>query len=182
MRAASAVLLIVGSSIGVQEAALDPLCATFFQRVDAYVAMHRRLEGPLPPEVVTADPAALFQPRKALAHAIRRERAGAKQGEIFSPAVARYFRDLVGEGLRQGEVRDMLAIVRHENTVPLPARVNGDFPAGRSVVMMPPALLAALPALPPELQYRFVGRDLVLWDVHAGLIVDFVPAALADSR
>jgi len=38
-----------------------------------------------------------------------------------------------------------------------------------------------LPALPPELQYRMVGRDLVLVDVHASLIVDILPQALADE-
>jgi hypothetical protein len=43
---------------------------------------------------------------------------------------------------------------------------------------MPPCLLNALPALPPELRYGFVGPHLVLWDVDAGLIVDFVPDAL----
>lgn len=35
--------------------------------------------------------------------------------------------------------------------------------------------------VPRELEYRFLGRDLILWDVHAGLIVDFVPRALAET-
>jgi hypothetical protein len=34
------------------------------------------------------------------------------------------------------------------------------------------------PALPPELAYRFVGRDLVLVDVHANLVVDILDLAL----
>ena len=41
------------------------------------------------------------------------------------------------------------------------AKVNGRFPPIRHLRVWP-ALLAALPALPPELQYRFVGSDLVL--------------------
>jgi hypothetical protein len=41
-----------------------------------------------------------------------------------------------------------------------------------------PALLAVLPALPEELEYRFIGRDLVLVDVHADLIVDVLKDAL----
>ena len=40
---------------------------------------------------------------------------------------------------------------------------------------MPTRLLLALPALPEELQYRFMNRALILWDVHAELIVDFIP-------
>ena len=74
----------------------------------------------------------------------------------------------------------MLAIVEDENVVHIPATVNGDYPAGRSISPMPPGLLASLPPLPPELQYRFVGRDLILWDMHAGLIVDFVANAIPE--
>ena len=43
---------------------------------------------------------------------------------------------------------------------------------------MPPSLLMALPQLPRELDYRIVGRDLVLHDVNADLVVDIIPNAL----
>jgi hypothetical protein len=42
---------------------------------------------------------------------------------------------------------------------------------------VPPQMLAALPRLPAELQYRIIGNSLVLWDHHANLIVDFLPGA-----
>lgn len=45
----------------------------------------------------------------------------------------------------------------------------------------PPPVLAALPVLPVELQYRFVGRDLVLVDIEANLVVDVLPDALPIS-
>ena len=32
-----------------------------------------------------------------------------------------------------------------------------------------------LPKLPAELDYRLAGHDLVLWDIYAGIVVDFVP-------
>ena len=41
-----------------------------------------------------------------------------------------------------------------------------------------PCVIQALPELPPELQYRIVGTDLILIDVHASLIVDILPSAL----
>ena len=44
-----------------------------------------------------------------------------------------------------------------------------------------PCLLAALPPLPPELEYRFVALDLILWDVDAGLSVGCVPSAIPDT-
>jgi hypothetical protein len=36
----------------------------------------------------------------------------------------------------------------------------------------------ALPPIPAELDYRIAGHDLVLWDIYAGIVVDFVPDAL----
>ena len=154
---------------------------TFVQRVDEYVALHRRLEGPLPRAVVTAEPYAMFVSRHALALAIREARADARQGDIFSPPIAQYFRIAIAEALREGDVHDMLAIVEEENSVNRAARVNAEYPAGASIPLMPTCLLAALPQLPPELQYRFLGRDLILWDVHAGLIVDFLSDAIPET-
>jgi hypothetical protein len=155
--------------------------AVFLQRVDAYVALHRRLEVGLPPQVATADLEELFAPRQALARAIRRERANAQQGEIFTPVVAGYLRTLIGDALRRGGITDFLATIEEENDVKVVPSVNGDYPAGASISFMPPCLLEALPPLPRELEYRFLGRDLILWDLHAGLIVDFVPRALAET-
>ena len=45
-------------------------------------------------------------------------------------------------------------------------------------MFVPPCVLAALPELPQELQYRFLGRDLLLVDIGANLIVDILPAAV----
>jgi hypothetical protein len=44
---------------------------------------------------------------------------------------------------------------------------------------MPPQLLQLLPPLPAGLEYRFIDCDLILWDPHANLIVDFLPNTLA---
>jgi hypothetical protein len=41
--------------------------------------------------------------------------------------------------------------------------------------------LLRLPQLPKEVEYRFVGRDLILRDVAANLIVDFLPNAVPQS-
>ena len=39
-------------------------------------------------------------------------------------------------------------------------------------------LLATLPQLPEDLEYRIVGKDLILRDVHANVIVDFIPGII----
>jgi hypothetical protein len=176
-------VLFVGltAGFGPGPQATDPMRHTFLQRVDDYVGLHRRLERSLPPQVVTGDLAALFLPRATLALAMRKARADARQGDIFSPAMARYFRIVIADALTQGQIENMLAIVGDDNDVRRPPQVNADYPAGRSIPFMPTCLLEALPPLPPELEYRFVGRDLILWDVHAGLIVDFVPNAIRET-
>ena len=43
---------------------------------------------------------------------------------------------------------------------------------------VPPNLLAALPELPPDVNYRFLGRDLVLHDTRANIISDEIPDAI----
>jgi hypothetical protein len=50
-----AFVLVVTLVSGVQSPSTDSLRHTFLTRVDSYVALHRHLEGPLPPEAVTAD-------------------------------------------------------------------------------------------------------------------------------
>lgn len=148
------------------------------QRVDEYVALHRRLEASLPPQIVTTDPERLLAPQIALAREMRKARAQAQQGDIFTPGVAVYLRVVIAETLRREGVLDMLGIIEEENEVHIPPAVNGDYPAGRATPFIPPCLLAALPPLPREVRYSFIGRDLILWDPHAGLIVDFVPHAV----
>ena len=46
----------------------------------------------------------------------------------------------------------------------------------------PPTLLANLPKLPAELEYRIVDRELVLLDTKANLIVDLLPNALPGDQ
>jgi hypothetical protein len=113
----------------------------FLQRVDEYVALHRRLEADLPPEIVTADPERLFAPRTALAREIRKARAAARQGDIFTPAVAEYFRSVITEVLRVGRVENLLEMIEEESYVRVIPTVNGDYPAGASISPMPACLL-----------------------------------------
>ena len=150
----------------------------FARRVDAYVALHRQLEQLLPPEIITSDPHALLAPRQAMNREMRMARREARQGDIFTPALEDYFRTVIAETLRRERIVDLMATIEDENTVHVRARVNGDYPAGRSVPAMPPCLLEVLPPLPREVRYSFVGPDLILWDPHAGLIVDYVRHAV----
>jgi hypothetical protein len=56
--------------------------------------------------------------------------------------------------------------------------VHARLPVTAQMATMPPALLKVLPTLPKALEYRILGRYLVLRDVDASLIIDYIPAAV----
>lgn len=183
----SLLILAAAGSIAAQDVPVtdDEAVQQFQQAADEYVLMHRFLERHLPPLTVTADVATLHQAIAAMAAAIKMARPDAQQGEFFSPAVAdvlryRIARSLHRQGLTPFDLRaDELA---DTGLVGAPVlKVNGSFP-WKLAAGMNPAILQALPPLPPELQYRMVRTDLVLIDVHADLIVDILPYAIADSE
>ena len=155
----------------------------FQQSVANYVSMHRRLEGPLPMPPASTDMRIVQAVMDELAAQIQAARQGARQGDIFTEAVARMFRRRIATCLAPEDLEAILAenqpeYEQPEGFVAPRLRVNAVWPPQIPFDFVPPQLLAALPALPPELQYRIVGRSLVLWDHHANLVVDFLPGAL----
>lgn len=154
----------------------------FQERVENYAALHRRLEGPLPPMKPTTDTRSLFLARKYLASAIRAARSTARQGDIFSPDVATVFRQLIGEAFKGREVEALLAELSEEHAWEHGTHsvVNEPYPEG-ATHEMPAILLQRLPPLPEDVEYRILDHDLVLWDIHADLVIDFVPFAFGTA-
>jgi hypothetical protein len=162
---------------------VSPEVAAFTAAARQYVDMHRRLEQLVGPITLNSSVESINRSMQALATAIRAERPDAKQGDLFTPALGRELRALVGGALLEHgfsatavRTNELLAGI-DPTTVHL--RVNGTFPWGLGVSMFP-CVIEALPPLPAELQYRIVGNDLVLIDVHASLIVDILPGILVD--
>ena len=158
----------------------------FEERVIQYVTLHRLLEGPLPQLWVTRDMAHLQMSVRGLALRIRTARANARQGDLLRPDVARMFRHRIATCLPAAEWAAILAdnAAEAEDEEGMPAappalQVNMMWPEEVPFGFVPPQMLAALPRLPVELQYRTIGTALVLWDHHANLIVDFMPDAFA---
>lgn len=152
----------------------------FERRVEAYVDLHRRLEGPLPTLEISDDLRDVHAAMDALAKQIRKARKGARQGDLFTPEAARPLRDRIGGCLTPEQMVAILAANDEDAPARLPRlRVNDRWPRDVPYGFVPPQLLRALPPLPPELQYRIIGRTLVLWDHHADVIVDFLPEAFA---
>ena len=150
-----------------------------------YAVMHRRIEQSLGPLEITTLPADILTNANAMAAAIRAERAGARQGDLFTWELAAELRTRIAGALAEHGLTpfDLVTDELPENVDrrALLLRVGGAFPwVAQST--MPSCLLEVLPPLPPELQYRFVFRDLALVDAHANMIVDILPGALAATE
>jgi hypothetical protein len=143
------------------------------------VAKYERLHAVQLARLGTRDPALV---QEAMARAIVSKRDDAKPGDIFERDVQPLFRRLIAEQLKGPDTAAAREAVgegnpTEEGSPPVLVRVNAAYPAGASRSTVPPSLLLALPPLPACLQYLFVGRDLILVDSVAQIIVDFLPAA-----
>jgi hypothetical protein len=152
----------------------DPRFKEFFDRVRAYTKIHNTADSRVPSLKETSDPKQISGREKALANEIRVERAGAKQGDVFSPSAAREIGTVVAEDFNSRPARDQKAILV-EVPMKLPPAINTDYPTTLPLATVPPSLLLKLPTLPEDLEYRFLGRHLILRDIKANLIVDFIP-------
>jgi hypothetical protein len=153
----------------------------FQRRVDEYVALHRRIEADLPALPNEATPQQIDARQRDLLKRIAAARAGAKQGDLLTPAM----QDLIRARFEQvfKEQKDGAAVresVMDENPTGLSIGINDRYPDDVPLSTMPPDVLEFLPKMPEELEFRFVGRDLIIMDPHAHLIVDFVPNAIPE--
>ena len=186
LAAAIAALLTTGAAGARQVASPEvtsQAVAAFEQSTRDYASLHRRLEQPIGSIRLGMSVEAINRHIQELAAAIRAERAAARGGEFFTPALATELRARVDTVLVEHGYT--VAGVLAHGRVPgvdyarVRLRVNDTFPWILGVAMLP-CVIDAMPALPSELQYRIVGRDLVLIDVHASLIVDILSNLLID--
>ena len=155
------------------------LAATDFNtRVGAYVKLRAELEKGLPPLRVTDDVAEIKTAERALADRIRAARAKAKQGDTFSPAISAQFK----KALRLETNTNTWAAIMDDNPGKVSVKMNDSYPDGKPLSTVPPNILALLPPLPDDIQYRFLGRNLILYDTKARLVVDRIPSALPSKN
>ena len=119
--------------------------------------------------------------QNSLADALRtRLRPNAKQGDLFSPPVASEIQKEI-KAMFDSPQRDLLIdeLSEQMNTpanTPKPT-INQRLVAPR----VPPRLIDVLPPLPKQLEYDFTDRSLVLRDIDADLVVDFVSEAFPQT-
>ena len=153
---------------------LGSTMADFTTRMDAYAALRRSLEKGLPPLTVTDRPEEILRAERLLAERIRKARAGAGRGDIFTADIRRGFRQL----LRKVSNRGICAAIADDNPREFRYAINGEYPKERPVSTVPPSILNVLPALPADVQYRFLDLDLILHDTRANIILDRIDVAI----
>jgi hypothetical protein len=157
------------------------MLADFKAKVDAYDDLRKDLQRKAPPLKETNDPAKIVLAEKALAQQIRAARAHAKRGEVFTPATEAMFRRLLRPQVTGSkDAADNKAIIKDDAPTPaeVPFKVNGEYPKEASLSTVPPDVLKALPPLPENLEFRFVGKHLLLYCTRGNLIVDYMLNAM----
>ena len=150
----------------------------FKTRLDEYAKLRARLQKEGPPLEETPNPGEILTAQKTLAEKIRAARKNAQRGDIFTPEVQKLFHRLMYPELKGPVAAETKEAMKEDAPKSVPLKVNAAYPEGAPLPTVPPNLLAALPKLPEDLEYRFVNRDLILRDVHSNLIVDFFPNAI----
>jgi hypothetical protein len=148
--------------------------AEFKERVEQYAKVHQRLEATLPPLPKETTPTVIDSHQRAFGKLIQQERRNAKQGDLLTTNVRRYFRRVLARVFSGPGGKELIATILDESPGPIRLAVNSRYPDEVPLSTVPPQVLSSLPKLPEELEYRFVGDRLVLLDVHAHVIVDLM--------
>ena len=166
----------------VQKATASPanpdsaILADFNRRLDQYIKVQRALAEKSPELEETRKPVDIKIAQETLAAKIRTARKAAKQGDIFTPEIAALFRRLINPELKGREGRETKQALEEEDgeVAQIWLKVNATWPASEPLTTTPPNILANLPQLPEDVEYRITNkRHMVLRDVDANIIVDF---------
>ena len=152
--------------------------ATFNDRVKQYVDLHNKLEKTLPPLPKETSPTVIDSHQRGLEALLKEHRKTARRGDIFTPDAERLIRRIFAQIFTGTEGAKLKATIMDENPTSVKLAVNSRYPDEVPLSTMPPQVLAMLPKLPEHLEYRFIGNRLILLDVHAHTIADYIENAL----
>lgn len=146
----------------------------FLDRIAEYLEFHNNVEKTVPPLTETSDPAKIAAREKALGEALIKARPNAKPGDFLIKEYQPFLARVIRQDFAKRSVADRKALIQ-ELPKGVKIGVNQVYPTTLPLATFPSRLLRALPELPSELEYRIVGRDLVLLDVKGNVIVDIMP-------
>lgn len=150
----------------------------FDDAIAGYVALRQGLRAEVRGPVKDSSSSGLNGASDALAAAIQRARKDAHVGSIFNKPAAAVITRRIAAVVRNEKLARVLAGIDDDGAAEPAPQLHARLPVTQ-MATMPPALLSMLPELPTTLEYRIVGRYLVLRDVEASLIVDYIAGAVA---
>jgi len=151
----------------------------FSDRVQKYVQLHKSVEGTVPKLKATNEPELIVAHQKILARKIKAARAHAKRGDIFTPAAREDFLKAMSSEFQGPQAPHAKATMKQGALLKeVHLHVNEIYPESIPHTSVPPTMLQKIPKLPEELAYRAVSSDLVLLDVKANLVVDYLPGVI----
>jgi hypothetical protein len=156
----------------------DIMIAKFEGRVTEYARLRERLEDKLPQLPKDSKPEQIKAHKTAFQEMVRAARAGAKQGDLFTPDIADYLRKTIRNEFKGERLEALRQEILEAETQGVPLRINYEYPETKELTQIPPTLLLKLPRLRKQVKYRFVGRHLLLVDRENDLIVDYMLDAL----
>ena len=152
--------------------------AEFEMLVHRYSELRDRLMRGLPAAVVTDDVARIQRHTRSLAAAIRDARRGAVQGEFFTPATSAEFKVILDLTVDAS----VWALIMDDNPGAFAYTTDGAYPEGKPRSTMPGIILQRLPHLPDDIEFRFTGTHLILYDVRANTVIDRLPDAIGRRK
>jgi hypothetical protein len=150
------------------------LVSHFKRRIDRYMQLHDKLQRQGTPPRQTTNTTENEVSRDELATRIRAARHDARQGDIFTPAIAAALRRAMNPELRGVGAAGTRESIREDAPAKFTLQVNGSYPEGASRSTMPGNVLKILPPLPKGIEYRIVDTHLILMDLDADIVVDYL--------
>lgn len=151
----------------------------FLEQVRHYLEVRKAAEGKLTRLPDKAEPEAISAHQTALLRALQSARRGAKPGDVFQERTRPLIRRLVAGAIASEGGAPKAAIEDENPGSQIRIAVNGPYPTTLPLATVPPQVLLALPRLPDEqLEYRFLGRRLILLDARANMVVDYMERAI----
>jgi len=152
--------------------------ATMNERVSRYIELHTTIESRLPKLPQDATPLQIDTNQRAFEQRIREARKNAKPGDLFTPESQVVIKRLLATVFGGPDGQQLKASIMDEYSGSVKLAVNTRYPDSVPISTMPPQVLQTLPKLSEDLEYRFIGDNLIIFDVHAHVVADFIENAM----
>ena len=160
---------------GESQASLDAeMVADFKRRIVRYMRLHDKVQKQGIRQQRKDDIGENLVSQQAMAMRIRLARSDARPGDLFSRPIAKALRRAMDPELRGLAALGARESIREDAPATFVLAVNAAYPEGASRSTMPGKVLKILPVLPDGLEYRIVDTHLLLIDVEANIVVDYM--------